>query len=116
MDSKGEEMEILDSNTNRKARKEHSCDWCDGVIKKGEHYDWQKLVSDDHGIYEWKAHKHCVAVASEYNMFDDWEDGLSQGSFADRVFDIYSEEHDIDKELDLADQVLRLYGKIEEDK
>lgn len=109
-------MNIIDTNKNRRARKEHSCDWCFGVIKKDELYDWQKLSSDDHGIYEWKAHKHCLEVAQEYDMFDDWENGLSQGSFADRVFDIYSEKHDINDSKELHEQALILFHNIHESK
>lgn len=108
-------MQTIDSNKNRKARKEHSCDWCGGIIKKDELYDWQKITSSDHGIYEWKAHKHCVEVASYYDMFDDWEDGLTQGSFSDQVFDRYSENHDIDKDLDLPEQVLVLFSEIKKE-
>ncbi len=30
-------MEVLEAKE-RKARKDHICDWCDGVIRKGELY------------------------------------------------------------------------------
>jgi hypothetical protein len=108
-------MEIIDINSNRKARKEYICDWCGGIIKKKELYDWQKIASDDHRIYEWRVHKRCVIVANEYDMFDDFEDGLlTQGSFADRVFDIYSETHNYnpDANLDLPEQVLILFEEL----
>ncbi len=102
-------MDVIDKNKNRKARKDHACDWCGGVINKEELYDWQKIASDDHGIYEWKAHKHCVEVASYYDMFDDEEEGLSQGSFSDRVFDRYTELEGYEKNIDLPNQVLALF-------
>lgn len=103
-------METIDSNKNKKARKDHTCDFCLGVIKKDELYNWQKLVSVDHGIYEWKSHKHCIEVASYYDLFDNGEDGLTQMSFSDAICDIYSDKYNDDKNL--YNQVLALYMDI----
>lgn len=108
-------MNIIDRNENRKARKDHSCDWCEGIIKKDELYDWQKITSDDYGIYEWKAHKHCVEVASYYDMFDDWEDGLSQLQFSDSICDIFNEKDFGKDNLELSEVVIELYKGIKEE-
>ena len=39
-------MSELLERKQRKARKDHRCDLCGGIIKKGDIYDWSKCVYD----------------------------------------------------------------------
>lgn len=81
-------MTIL-SQQERKAKKEHQCDWCGGTIKKGETYDYSSIINDE--FYIWKNHKDCMWVAHELKMFDDNTDGVSDSDFWDHIFEYYSD-------------------------
>jgi len=71
--------DILDQK-NRKARKQHVCSYCVGIIEKGEIYDWCKLKYEN-TIYEWKAHKDCMFVAGELWQYIDPYDGMDEDQF-----------------------------------
>ena len=60
-------METI-SFTTPKARKEHTCDWCNEKIKVGEIYTRAFCKEDD--VYVWKNHIHCEKIAQELKMFD----------------------------------------------
>ena len=64
----------------RKARKPHYCSYCGEIIKKGETYDWCKLVQEG-TMYEWKSHKDCSMVASELWEFIDPDEGMTEYDF-----------------------------------
>ena len=70
--------EILDEK-DRKARKEHSCNYCQEIIKKGETYEWASLKADE--LYEWKNHKRCGFIARELWSFIDPSDGMTESDF-----------------------------------
>jgi len=78
-----------------KARKEHRCDWCCGIIPIGEVYDRQTFVYDG-DIATWKSHISCGALASKLGWFDECDEGLSEGDFYEEVrvkyMDVMSEE------------------------
>lgn len=46
----------LSSFGERRARKQHRCDDCGGVIQPGERYKWGKWLYED----EWWGHKRCA--------------------------------------------------------
>ena len=74
-------IELLESRT-RTARKNHRCDYCGVIIKKGEKYSYQKSI--DGGIfYEWHAHLACSRVASGIWDYCDPDDGMSNQDFED---------------------------------
>lgn len=75
-------MNVL-SNSKPKARKEHRCDFCYDKINKGEVYDSQVCVYDN--IYNWKTHARCSEIASELNMYDDYNDGVTGDDFCDDI-------------------------------
>lgn len=89
--------------SNRKARKEHTCNYCGGVIKENEVYSYTKIKGDY--LYDWKAHLKCEAVASGLWDFIDPDDGMTQDDFFDgcqefcRTFVCPNCEH-MDKESD----------------
>ncbi|MCK4815591.1 hypothetical protein KA005_07470 [bacterium] len=73
------------------ARKNHTCDLCNGIIKKGELYNCQTNVYDGQ-IYNFKSHIHCSELAHEYDMYQDtFEDGLSQLDFAEYISELTHE-------------------------
>ena len=41
------------------ARKPHRCDWCGGIIEKGEEYVRNTLKYDNEAPYDWCSHKDC---------------------------------------------------------
>lgn len=67
--------------TERTARKAHYCDFCNGIISKGEKYN--------HGVYhndiffEWKTHKRCDFIATELWDLADPDEGMSEEDFHD---------------------------------
>lgn len=71
-------LEII-REKDRKARKPHICDYCDGTIEAGEIYNHCVIKSD--GIYEWDAHMMCKSVASDlWDYIDPWE-GMTADDF-----------------------------------
>ena len=43
------------------ARKPHRCDWCGGIIEKGEQYVRHTLKYENEPPYDWCSHKDCDA-------------------------------------------------------
>lgn len=72
-------METLDRK-DRKARKEHRCDYCSEIISKGEVYDWSKHVFDGE-LYEWKCHKKCSFIARELWEYINPDEGMTEDDF-----------------------------------
>jgi len=97
-------METLDT-AQRKARVEHICNYCGGVIKKGESYQWSKHIIDGN-IYEWKAHTHCLALVSLLDMSDYDEDGVGEDTFYEAVNDTFSDN------FTLAEKASLLHAKL----
>lgn len=84
-------METLRSDK-RKARKDHRCDWCYGVIPKGEVYRNSCHV---HGgdIYTFKNHLSCEKWVKERGLFEGrWGDGVSDYVFQEDVM-VYCQDH-----------------------
>lgn len=68
------------------ARKEHFCDFCNGIIKKGEKYNNQ--VNKFEGVpYTWRSHEHCLELINELDM--DTDDGVTDQAFSDYVYGAY---------------------------
>ncbi len=67
-----------------KARKEHRCDFCNGIIKKNEIYR-TVFVVDDYP-YTWKSDLSCDALVDKLNMIDYSNgEGISEELFVDTV-------------------------------
>lgn len=78
-------VETLDRR-NRKARKQHRCDYCCGVIEKGEEYEWSKNIYDG-TIYEWKNHIKCGFLVSQLWDYADPDEGMDEDLFAESLHD-----------------------------
>ncbi|MCD5414600.1 MAG: hypothetical protein LR001_06320 [Clostridiales bacterium] len=78
-------MDVL-SNTTKKARKVHICDWCNQPIIKGEAYEVQRSISE--GVFcTWKSHINCEEVFDKLNMSSlDNGNGISESEF---MFEVY---------------------------
>lgn len=67
-------------NENRKAKKDHRCNFCLSTIKKDTQYNYSayKLDSD---FYDWKAHFHCFDIVGKLNMQEHSEYGVTDEDF-----------------------------------
>lgn len=82
-------MNLLESKI-RIATKEHKCNFCSGVIFKGDKYDWQKFVHD-RVLYEWKAHLSCCDIASKLEMYDYADEGVTEEDFKEIIDQEYNQ-------------------------
>lgn len=86
------------------ARKEHICMYCGCKIAVGEKYQRDTLIYDG-TIYDWVAHTDCHSIASELDMYDWVDDGLSGEDFREYVdqylYDNYYDEETEDVREDI---------------
>lgn len=73
-------METLSYAKPTKANKDHKCDFCTGVIKKGEKYELS-VCKFEGSVYSWKTHKHCSELASKLRWYDNMDEGLGTDHF-----------------------------------
>lgn len=66
------------------AQKPHTCDYCKQSIPVGTKYEVSKHKSDG-DFYTWKAHTHCISLASKLGWFDDRDEGLGAEDFIESV-------------------------------
>ena len=95
-------METFDSGK-RTARKEHKCNFCNGVIKKGEEYQYS--VHKDDEVYTWKSHINCSELVVLLDMEYDYE-GITGDEFCEYLSDY------IHSELSYAEKAVIAYDKI----
>lgn len=81
-------MQTLRTET-PKARKRHQCDYCGGMIEKGEVYDSQTNVYDY--LYTWKSHKECSEIANKLKMHDECDEGVTGDDFSEIINEVYGE-------------------------
>lgn len=77
-------MVVLINQTIRKANKGHRCNWCHGIIQKGEEYEYSTHKNDGE-IYTWKNHLKCHELVDGINMWDYADDGLSDDNFGEAL-------------------------------
>lgn len=78
------------------ARKQHKCNFCGGIIEKGEMYDNATLEFDG-TVYTWKSHLHCLNIASEID--DYYGEGITEDDFATWINEYVHDNH-FDDEID----------------
>lgn len=76
-------MEVI-TNVLRKANKPHKCELCGLVINKGEIYSYQ-FNKDGGDVWSFKAHCACVDLATNLNLYDDQDNGVTEEIFKDQV-------------------------------
>ena len=69
-------------HTDRKARKEYTCDYCGEKIAKGETYDYYKGKYDG-SLFTWRSHLACQRVANAVWEYADPDEGMSEDLFQD---------------------------------
>jgi hypothetical protein len=80
-------MDILREKT-VKARKPHSCDWCNSEIKVGQEY--KKTVCKGDYIYDWKECNKCKKYVEEmYEELEPQDDGYSSDDFEEFIYEKY---------------------------
>lgn len=79
-----------------KARKSHSCDFCDKTIFVGEEHTISTYAMDG-SVYDWRECDRCkVYVKEAFNNKDySWDDGMNNQQFHDYM---WSEHYEIAKE------------------
>lgn len=65
------------------AQKPHTCDYCKQSIQTGTEYGVSKHKADG-DFYTWKAHLHCIKLASKLGWFD-YRDSLTSDDFIEEV-------------------------------
>lgn len=80
------------------ARKEHHCDYCDGIIHKGEKYE-RSAVKFDGEVYTWKSHLYCSSLARKIEPIDE---GVGEEDFEIWIDEYVHENHCDDKLDDIA--------------
>lgn len=85
--------EILSNPKTIKARKQHKCSFCNGLILNGETYIGSKFIQDGM-IYHWKSHIYCNAVFKELissGYFVDDGDGMTEETFGRYVRNLHDD-------------------------
>lgn len=84
-------MDIIKNPTLTKAKKEHKCDFCRGLIREGEKYMHSTYGYD--GIYDWRSHLNCNYMATRLDMYkqatDCGDEGLTGSMFQEIISDEY---------------------------
>ena len=102
-----------------KARKAHKCNFCGGVIEKGEIYNSQTNVYDG-SMYVWKSHIKCGEIAYVLRMYDDADEGVTSEDFSEFINNEFCEifkETPIDNSkafLVRLDSVISFYENLKE--
>lgn len=79
-------MTIL-ADKERKARKEHHCSLCSGIIRKGEVYSWTKTIQD-RMVYDLKCHKKCSFLCAQlWDYAEADADGMDADTFTEALHD-----------------------------
>ena len=84
-------MNVIESNKETKARKQHCCNFCGSKISIGEKY-FNTTIAGDEGIYNWKTHKYCDSLAEKLGMYE-YEfhngEGITEEDFRTSVHEKY---------------------------
>lgn len=75
-----------------KARKEHTCDFCNKTISKGEEYRYSKIAYEGE-IYSWHSCDRCKPYVTEAfkELGDLIDEGLTQEMFREFMHEEHSE-------------------------
>ena len=100
-------MDLL-SSMMVKARKEHSCDYCQRTIAKGEKYEYANWADEGY-VWAWKTCRDCLEVIDLYNITNDG-DPMSYEDFVDIIVDL-CKEHGIPTDDDTSVMVKALLAR-----
>lgn len=77
-------MSVTLSFTNQKARKDHKCNFCGGIIPKDTEYQRQGIVHDG-SLFTWKAHFRCLDIEGKLRMWDNCDEGVTEDDFCEII-------------------------------
>jgi len=80
-------IEIINDARVVKARKDHVCNYCGGIIKKGEKHTYGVFKFDY--IYQWRNHFKCGELVSTLKMEGDY--GITEEIFYEDICDKFKE-------------------------
>lgn len=70
------------------AKKEHRCNFCNGIIQIGEKYNYQANIFDG-DFYAWKSHIRCLEIASKLKMYEHCDEGVTEDDFYESIKEEY---------------------------
>ena len=76
-------LEIINNTETVKARKDHNCSYCEGVIKAGTEYE-KTVLKHDGDVYTWKSHLHCQQLISLCNI-EAYDEGITHEDFCEGI-------------------------------
>ena len=85
-------MEII-SSIERKANKDHVCNFCGCTISKGTKYK-HSVNKDGIEIWTWKSHMQCIHLVWKLDM-EDASGGVDQDCFIESVHNYYEDKHGV---------------------
>jgi hypothetical protein len=99
--------EMIRSQTETKAKKDHVCNFCGFKIVSSEIYIKSTHVGDGE-VYDWKSHKHCYYLCDRLKMHDnDDGEGITSSMFQETVDSAYD---------DIMIDIVRTFPKYEMEK
>jgi hypothetical protein len=97
-------IEIINGIKKVKARKDHYCNYCGGLIKNGSIYETAILKYDD--IYSWRNHLECGELVKVLKM-KYYDEGLTSSIFQEYVIEEYKALHCYDIKLPSFQEILK---------
>lgn len=91
-------MEVINQSLDIRARKEHTCNFCNQKIRKGELYNNYFFKDDE--PYSWKEHWQCSKLSLKFRIENDYEyhEGMSHDDFIEHVLVDLKENYGISKD------------------
>lgn len=102
-------------NGERKARKEHRCDWCGSLIEQGEVYFYD-VRADGADMYTFKAHIACLGFVAGVNINDDDGMGIDSNRFECALEDEFDNYAELLETRSVYDVVMLWHDRQEENK
>ena len=96
-----------------KANTEHKCNYCGGIIKKGEIYSIQKNVYDNKWC-SFKCHTSCENLVNKLGLLKDCEEEeVIEDFFEDAVVEVYNNYVGITKHIPHNEDKITFLEKLE---
>lgn len=99
-------IEIINNTELVKARKEHTCSFCHGIIAKGSEYE-RTVCKQDGDIYTWKAHLHCQELIKICKT-EACDEGITDEDFYEGIREF------MQYEMSIGEIAKMLYGYIQD--
>lgn len=87
-------IQVLTTKSIKKARKKHTCSYCNRTIEVGESYRISNIKQDYDDLYQWKECSDCEIISKELfgsGYFQDDGNGLTSEVFLELAREIHEE-------------------------